>query len=154
MENETPDIKHRSIAEVLSAIEVGAKKDASQTPTSESFRKTETDEKQQLELAELNTRQGELEAAFGRVRDIHTARLWGLVLLFLLVVIWLVAILVFVFLSGFQFWPWFNKSFLTLSDAVILALIGSTTVNVIGLFVIAARWLYGAQQETAAGSKD
>ena len=33
-----------------------------------------------------------------------------------------------------------------LSDNVLIALITSTTVNVIGIFVIAARWLFANQK--------
>ncbi|RYX81434.1 hypothetical protein EON73_04830 [bacterium] len=55
-------------------------------------------------------------------------------LIFTLVSMWLMLILVIVVAIG--------KGFLKYSDSVIIALIATTTANVIGLFVIVANYLY------------
>lgn len=49
---------------------------------------------------------------------------------------WLVAILVILFLAGFHRW------FFTLPDSVLLALIGTTTTNVLGVLYIIMRYLF------------
>ncbi|MGJ8643698.1 MAG: hypothetical protein ACSHX9_09845 [Luteolibacter sp.] len=109
------------------------------------------DEKQQLEIDGLKAKQAGLEAEIGRLGDIHIARIIGLGLLFLLIVGWLMAILQFLYWSGTPAnWNPNSKNHditvLKLSDPVIMALIGSTTINVLGLFYVAARWLYGEKQ--------
>jgi hypothetical protein len=112
------------------------------------------DEKQQLEIDGLKTKQAGLEAEIGRLGDIHWARMIGLALLFSLIVGWLVVILLFVYWTGTPS-DWSavhtkdgDRMILKLSEPVLIALIGSTTVNVIALFVIAAKWLYGEQRKT------
>ena len=60
-------------------------------------------------------------------------------LIFSLVVAWLYAVLIVVFLCGLRI--------LTLSDAVLVALLGTTTVNVLALFAAVTAWLYPKQKE-------
>lgn len=57
-------------------------------------------------------------------------------LLFGLVSAWLLAVIVTVFLCGFEY-----RNF-NLSDSVLIAFITSTTTSVIGLFLLVARWLF------------
>jgi hypothetical protein len=54
--------------------------------------------------------------------------------LFVLSVLWLLFIAVFLWCAG--------KNWLGVSDAVLIALITTTTLNVLGLFYIVARWLF------------
>jgi hypothetical protein len=56
--------------------------------------------------------------------------------LFWLTVGWLLVVVIFVVLTGFRAWGFH------LSDTVLVAFITSTTLNVMGLFLVAARWLY------------
>ena len=92
------------------------------------------------QLAKINEDIKSLKAERIFKLNIHIMRMVGLLALFLLVVAWLITICRFLYLSGHN-----PESYptLQLSDPVIMALIGSTTVNVVGLFYIAARWLYG-----------
>jgi hypothetical protein len=57
---------------------------------------------------------------------------------FILMAAWLAAMIVLVTLAGFKT-SWYSFS---LSDAVILAMIGSTTASVIGIFLIVATYLF------------
>jgi hypothetical protein len=57
-------------------------------------------------------------------------------LLFGLVGVWLLAVIVTVFLTGFAYQDF------DLSDSVLIAFITSTTTSVIGLFLLVARWLF------------
>ena len=106
---------------------------------------TPENKKQALELARLGVDLKEVKESHKRVGEIHGMRKWGLAALFLLVLGWLGVILLILCLSGYT--PsGSDKTVLALSDPVLIALIGSTTVNVVGLFYLAARWLYGQRQ--------
>jgi len=109
---------------------------------------TINDEIQQLELDRLKEEVKALRADLSRGDQIHTVRIWGLGILFVMVVIWLGIILNFVYLTGTPA-DWESAKagiqtpqLLTLPSSVTIALIGSTTVTVLGLFTVAARWLY------------
>ena len=54
--------------------------------------------------------------------------------IFSLIVIWLACILVITLLQGF--------GFMFLSDNVLVALLGGTTINVLGLFIIVAKYIF------------
>lgn len=114
--------------------------------SSEIILKSRIDEKQSLEIERLSLEVEELRLENNRTHRIHLVRIIGLALLFLLVVGWLIAICVFLILSGKQVSGTTN-TYLQLSDAVIISLIGSTTINVIGLFHLAAKWLYPNYKE-------
>jgi len=89
--------------------------------------------KYQLERLELeNTRLSDENV---ELKDVLELRKQYIPNLFILIVAWLVTILVIV-------WRAAEGSHFYLSDNVLIALITSTTVNVIGIFVIAARWLF------------
>lgn len=57
-------------------------------------------------------------------------------LLFGLVSVWLIAVIVTIFLTGFSY-----RDF-KLNDSVLITFITSTTTSVIGLFLLVARWLF------------
>jgi hypothetical protein len=59
-------------------------------------------------------------------------------LIYGLIVVWLTAIFVVLFFQGFGA---IDKSFV-LSEPVLLALIGGTTINVLGIFILVAKYLF------------
>jgi hypothetical protein len=67
-------------------------------------------------------------------KDVHALRKEYIPKLFKLILAWLVSVLVFIALTAVG---WFH-----LSDGVLIAFITSTTVSVIGIFLIAAHWLF------------
>lgn len=69
-------------------------------------------------------------------RDLHATRKEYTSKLFRLIVVWLSIVVLFVFLSATL------KPRFTLSDSVLIAFITSTTVSVLGLFVLVAKWLF------------
>lgn len=71
-----------------------------------------------------------------RDKQMFRARIFLLIALFILVVLWIVSIPGLLLLVGYRYGGF------VLSDAVIIAYITSTTVSVLGLFHIAARWLF------------
>jgi hypothetical protein len=92
--------------------------------------------------------------------DIHGMRMSHTRLLLGLALVWIFVILAVVLLQGFG--QWFTPLFdgfrylsFKLSDTVVIAFITSTTATVLGLYGIAAYWLYGKpKQESKAVSKD
>ncbi len=92
--------------------------------------------------------------------DIHDLRMSHSRLLLGLALVWIFVILVVVLLQGFGRWftP-FTEGFehlpFKLSDTVVIAFITSTTATVLGLYGIAAYWLYGkSKQEKKAATKE
>ena len=91
-------------------------------------------------------------------RDLHSFRKVILVALFILVVGWLASVVIAVWLSG----HYGNEQYLAtkptfvfkLSDPVLVAFISSTTVSVIGIFVIAAKWLFPASAPNGNSKKN
>jgi len=69
-------------------------------------------------------------------QDTHRLRLGYAGRIFWLVSAWLVCVAVAVYLSGFKL-----KGF-ELSSEVLIAFITSTTINVVGLFVVVAKWMF------------
>jgi lipopolysaccharide export LptBFGC system permease protein LptF len=86
---------------------------------------------QQLDFQVENLRQ-ELK----ETKDTHDLRLGYSSRIFWLVCCWLVCVAASVFMSGFNFHGF------SLSDNVLIAFITSTTVNVVGLFVVVAKWMF------------
>ncbi|WP_033460273.1 hypothetical protein [Bordetella bronchiseptica] len=72
-----------------------------------------------------------------KIRKVHSWLLFGLTTLWI-VVVWIVVVL-----QGFRGIPQQWGSIFALSDAVIIAFITSTTASVLGLYGIAAYWLFG-----------
>ena len=147
------EIQATNLRYLRKAIEAAASKEAAEIteePSKDSGEKQQLEnEKQQLEIEGLKTKQSGLEAEIKRLGDIHWARMIGLVCLFALVVLWLIAILFFVAMSGIEFRWWNYGKILKLSDSILIALIGSTTLNVLGLFTVAAKWLYGVDGKSS-----
>lgn len=69
-------------------------------------------------------------------KQLFRARIFLLLCLFLLVVMWLISIPGLLLMVGYG-WKGF-----TVSDTVVIAYMTTTTVSVIGLFKIAATWLF------------
>ena len=80
-----------------------------------------------------------LEDENERLRDVHELRKEYIPRLFGLTCVWLIVVTVFLWrvAGGRDFY---------LYDNVLIALITSTTINVIGIFLIAARWLFPTQK--------
>jgi hypothetical protein len=72
-------------------------------------------------------------------RRINWTRIVVLTSLFLLIVLWIVSVMALAAACGFH-WRGF-----ALSDKVIITYITSTTASVLGLFIIAAKWLFSDQ---------
>ncbi|NBB81069.1 MAG: hypothetical protein GVY36_16790 [Verrucomicrobia bacterium] len=111
------------------------------------------DEQQQLELDRLTEEVEELRKNNTRKKNIHLLRIGGLLALFGLVVAWLMVICLFIVASAISlpdgFPVWLQTPPLSLSEPVLLALIGSTTVNVVSLFLVATRWLYSTPKSNS-----
>lgn len=71
-----------------------------------------------------------------QTKKTNKAQLSMLKALFWLIVLWLVSVIVLTAAAGFHLWGF------ALSDKVMITYITSTTVSVLGLFHIAARWLF------------
>jgi hypothetical protein len=80
-----------------------------------------------------------LRQEIAHTKHLHYVRLGLLSALFLLVILWLISIGFLLLFSGFGSLISFH-----LSDKVIMTYIGATTVSVLGLFHIAAKWLFSA----------
>ena len=80
-----------------------------------------------------------LEDENERLRDVHKLRKEYIPKLFGLTCVWLVVVAVFL-------WKVAGGRDFYLYDNVLIALITSTTINVIGIFLIAARWLFPTQK--------
>ena len=80
-----------------------------------------------------------LEDENERLRDVPELRKEYIPRLFVLTCVWLIVVTVFLWrvAGGRDFY---------LYDKVLIALITSTTINVIGIFLIAARWLFPTQK--------
>ncbi|WP_339546283.1 hypothetical protein [Pseudomonas sp. RA_35y_Pfl2_P32] len=91
--------------------------------------------------------------------EIHGMRLSHSNLLLLLAILWIFVIFVVVLLQGFG--QWFTPipkeySYLPfkLTDTLLITFITSTTGTVLGLYGIAAYWLYGKKAEQKTSPKD
>lgn len=69
-------------------------------------------------------------------QDTHKLRLKYAGRIFWIVCAWLVCVAIAVFMSGFNY-----KEF-ELSDKVLIVFITSTTINVVGLYVVVAKWMF------------
>lgn len=94
-----------------------------------------------LEGEDNLSRYGEtwLRQEIAHTKHLHYVRLGLLAALFALVILWLISIGTLLLLSGFGSLLSFH-----LSDRVTMTYMGATTVSVLGLFHIAAKWLFSA----------
>jgi uncharacterized ion transporter superfamily protein YfcC len=95
----------------------------------------DTESRLKYELERLQLENTRLADENEELKDVHELRKEYVPNLFVLTVVWLAAVIVIV-------WRVAEGPHFYLSDNVLIALITSTTVNVIGIFVIAARWLF------------
>lgn len=77
-----------------------------------------------------------LQDQFVQIQQNHNLRVSYTGRIYRLVVTWLGCVVACVLLAGFGCWGF------RLSDAVLVAFITSTTVNVVGLFVLVAKWMF------------
>lgn len=104
----------------------------------EQFVKLERVEEKALEKAGLSYENERLNAELDRAKSLHGKRIEFADKLFSLVRWWIFGVLLMVVASGVS-----SLNF-KLSDGVLITFITSTTVSVLGLFGIAAKWLYPA----------
>jgi len=90
---------------------------------------------QAREKAEID----QLSEGTRQTRRVNIARLIVLISLFALIVLWIVSVILLTAALGFQ-WRGF-----TLPNSVMITYITTTTTSVLGLFLIAAKWLYRAK---------
>lgn len=116
------------------------------------------DERANLELDKLQAEVDSLNESLRRERDLHSFRKVTLVALLFLVVCWLGSVVCAVWLSGRygnELHVGTKPEFVfKLSDPVLVAFISSTTVSVIGIFVIAAKWLFPSTASNGASKKN
>lgn len=133
------------------------KLDAQLTGTSGKTAPTQTDDPDpsksldEYRTARLETELNELKRQYEERKDLHGIRTKHAWLLFYLTVAWVVIVWLVTLLQGFG--QWFfptppltpNQFYLKfkLSDTVIVAFMTSTTATVLGLYGIAAYWMYG-----------
>jgi len=86
-----------------------------------------------------------LEEDLKQLQDTHGLRLEYTGRIFILVCAWLACVVTCVVLSGFGRWGF------RLSDSVLIGFITSTTVNVVGLFVLVAKWMFPTVSGKATG---
>jgi hypothetical protein len=77
-----------------------------------------------------------LRTEVGQIKQLHWVRIGLIGALFFLVVVWLFVLLLILSFQGFVLGAFH------LSDKILIAYITSTTVSVLGLFHIAAKWLF------------
>jgi hypothetical protein len=117
--------------EVLNLITEAASKD---TPLSEE----PTDPNLHLPLEEhkLYYEEESLKQELLESKDTHNLRLSYTTRIFILVCTWLAFVVISVYLTGFK-----SLNF-SLSDKVLIAFITSTTISVLGLFIVVAKWMF------------
>ncbi|WP_145005996.1 hypothetical protein [Pseudomonas oryzihabitans] len=92
--------------------------------------------------------------------DLHDLRKKHTALLFRLTFIWVAVVWFVVLLQGFGRWflPFFLEGYryipFKLSDSVLIAFITSTTATVLGLYGVAAYWLFGKQRAKEEKKKE
>lgn len=125
----------------LNYIKIGANEDFDSPSYDQDASKANADLAREKDKAEIQKIVDEML----RDSNIHKWRKRGLVALFSLIVVWLIVIVYFVYMSGHD--PnGFPK--MKISDQVLMTLIGTTTVNVVLLFQVAIRWLYGNSKQS------
>lgn len=110
-----------------------------------------TDFRQQYEIDRLDQELKALREAHSQAVDLHSLRKLYSAALFLLVLVWVVTLWLFMALQGIGRMPWAPPGwFFHLSDTVLVAYVTSTTASILGLFGIAAYWLFGKPKKDAA----
>ncbi len=94
------------------------------------------------EAAELDLHRVEIES---RKQDIGERKRYAKAV-FLLICTWLLALFLVLGLQGFK------TGGFSLSDSVLLALVGGTTVNVIGIFIVVVSYLFPKDRSLASSA--
>lgn len=111
-----------------------------------------TDIRQEFEIRHLAHQVDQLQEQMRQDADRHRLRKNYSFALFGLVVAWVVIVWAIILLQGIGSTPKYPNWKFRLSDAVLIAFITSTTASVLGLFGIAAYWLFGTPKPKAADS--
>lgn len=82
-----------------------------------------------------------IQHALKEARDTHALRLSYTKKIFWLVVGWLACVVACIVLTGFKCYGF------SLSEKVLIAFITSTTINVVGLFILVAKWMYAVPEK-------
>jgi hypothetical protein len=144
-DQQQPSLINLSDHDVISReIEEGAQKEAA---TAEPNELSAEAEKKLHEADRLKIENQGLRDALKEAKDLHGIRKEYIGKLFGLIQVWLIIVVIFLILSAFI------KQYFTLSDSVIIAFITSTTVSVLGLFVLVAKWLYPSSQKDVVESR-
>ncbi len=109
---------------------------ARQKATTELERLKIENQKLQIENQGLELQNLRLKDESGRLTELHDTRKQYVGRLFWLITAWLAVVVALVALTATL------KNVFTLADSVLIAFITSTTVSVIALFVIVAKWLF------------
>lgn len=109
---------------------------ARQKATTELERLKIENQKLQIENQGLELQNLRLKDESGRLTELHDTRKQYVGRLFWLITAWLAVVVALVALTATL------KNIFTLADSVLIAFITSTTVSVIALFVIVAKWLF------------
>lgn len=106
--------------------------------TDVSFSSSDPEPDLSLDLAEhqLFYQVETLKQQLKEAQDTHKLRLGYADKIFWLVCAWLIGVVIGVFMSGLRAFGF------SLSDNVLITFITSTTVNVVGLFVVVAKWMF------------
>lgn len=114
---------------------------ARQKATTELERLKIENQKLQIENQGLELQNQRLKDENSRLTELHNTRKQYIGRLFWLIAAWLAIVIAFVALSAVL------KDTFALTDSVLIAFITSTTVSVIALFVIVAKWLFPAASD-------
>ena len=104
------------------------------------LRKAYAEQLSTLQQAREKAEIDQLSEGTRQTRRVNMARLVVLISLFALIVLWIVSVVLLTAALGFQ-WSGF-----TLPNSVMITYITTTTTSVLGLFLIAAKWLYQAKE--------
>ncbi|HTJ13499.1 MAG TPA: hypothetical protein VL547_15800 [Dinghuibacter sp.] len=96
--------------------------------------------KREEEVRKLKIQNDLLQAKFEKITGDNKARKTHSLLIFVMVFFWLVSVVALLALSGL--------GILCLSDKVLITLLTTTTINVIGLLVIVANYLFNKNKST------
>lgn len=77
-----------------------------------------------------------LKQELEELKDTHTLRLKFAKSIFWVVVLWLLFVSIILVMEGFWLWDF------SLSDAILITILTTTSINIIGLLVIVAKWLF------------
>lgn len=124
-------------------VEAGSAKD--KKGVGETDIKSAEVENAQLEIGKEQQAYEEWRDSQRRVKQIHLLRIATIFVLFIVAGLWMLAILAIVGASA-----WIRTCgtpLLRLSDPVLIALLSSSTLNILGFCGIAARWLFGPQKQ-------